>query len=124
MSIDGTYGFVYCGAEDIGIGVFTVKSGAVVGRDIGGATYSGAAVENADGSISMKLAFDVPAGVTLVQGTSPQELPYTKIIEETYPPLFGDGKPVEASSPPVTVMVKRLPITSGLPKALGVEFVP
>jgi hypothetical protein len=24
MSIDGTYGFVYCGVEDLGIGVFTV----------------------------------------------------------------------------------------------------
>jgi hypothetical protein len=36
MAIDGTYGFVYCGAEDIGIGVFTVSGGSVAGRDFAG----------------------------------------------------------------------------------------
>lgn len=124
MTINGTYGFVYCGAEDIGIGVFTVKDGSVVGRDYGGATYSGTASENHDGTIAMKLSFNVPAGVGLVQGTAPQELPYTKLIEGIYPPLFGDGTPVDASQPPVKVMVKRLPETSALPGLLGVAFVP
>jgi hypothetical protein len=124
MGINGTYGFVYCGAADIGIGVFTVEDNLVTGRDIGGASYRGTAVENADGTINLKLSFDVPAGVGLVQGTAPQEMPYTKSFEGTYPALFGDGTPVDASQPPVKVMVKRLPETSGLPKALGVQFVP
>jgi hypothetical protein len=124
MGINGTYGFVYCGAEDIGIGVFTVQDGAVTGRDYGGATYTGMASENADGTITLKLSFYVPAGVGLAQGTAPQELPYTKTIEGIYPPLFGDGTPVVASQPPVTVMVKRLPETSALPGLLGVKYVP
>lgn len=125
MGINGTYGFVYCGAEDIGIGVFTVSEGGIVrGRDYGGGTYTGTAIENSDGSIALKLAFNVPAGMGLVQGTAPQELPYTKTIEGIYPPLFGDGKPVDASMPPVKVMVKRMPITSALPRTLGVDWVP
>jgi hypothetical protein len=124
VAINGTYGFVYCGAEDIGIGVFTVNDGVVNGRDYGSATYTGTATENADGTINLKLSFNVPAGVGLVQGTAPQELPYTKRIEGIYPPLFGDGKPVPASQPPVTVMVKRLPETSGLPGMLSVKYVP
>jgi hypothetical protein len=39
MGIDGTYGFVYCGAEDIGIGAFTVTGSSVTGRDFAGGTY-------------------------------------------------------------------------------------
>ena len=124
MGINGTYGFVYCGAADIGIGVFTVQDNVVIGRDYGGASYSGSAVENADGTINLKLSFNVPAGVGLVQGTAPQEIPYTKSFEGIYPALFGDGTPVDASQPTVKVMVKRLPETSNLPKALGVLFVP
>jgi hypothetical protein len=124
MAIEGTYGFVYCGAEDIGIGVFSIKGNAVTGRDYGGATYVGTASENTDGTIHLKLSFNVPAGVGLAQGTAPQELPYTKIIEGVYPPLFGDGTPVDASQPPVKVMVKRLPLASALPQMLGVSYVP
>jgi len=71
MSIDGTYGFVYCGAEDIGIGVFTVTGSSVTGRDFAGGSYVGAAIENPDGTVDLKISFNVPAGVGLVQGTSP-----------------------------------------------------
>jgi len=124
MSIDGTYGFVYCGAEDLGIGVFTVTDSSVTGRDFGGGSYVGTATENADGTIDLKLSFNVPAGVGLVQGTAPQELPYTKTVEGKYPALFGDGELVEVSMPPVKVMVKKLPATSSLPGLLGVAWVP
>ena len=124
MAIEGTYGFVYCGAEDIGIGVFSITGNSVTGRDFGGGNYVGTATENADGTINLKLSFNVPAGVGLVQGTAPQELPYTKTIEGKYPPLFGDGEPVDASMPPVKVMVKRLPATSHLPGLLRVTYVP
>lgn len=123
MSIEGTYGFVYCGAEDIGIGAFSITGESVIGRDYGGGDYSGTAIENADGTITLNLSFLVPAGVMLVQGTAPQELPYTKTIAGTYPALFGDGVPVEVSSPPVRVMVKRLPETSTLPALFGVPWV-
>jgi hypothetical protein len=124
MSIDGTYGFVYCAAEDVGIGVFTVKGSAVTGRDFGGGSYVGTAAENADGTIDLRLSFNVPAGVGLAQGTAPQELPYAKAVEGRYPPLFGDGEPIEVSMPPVKVMVKKLPATSGLPGLLGINWVP
>jgi hypothetical protein len=124
MAIEGTYGFVYCGAEDIGIGVFSITGNSVTGRDFAGGSYVGTATENADGTINLKLSFNVPAGVGLVQGTAPQELPYTKVIEGKYPPLFGDGEPVEASMPPVRIMVKRLPAASALPGLLGVNYVP
>jgi hypothetical protein len=124
MGIEGTYGFVYCGAEDIGIGAFSILGDTVIGRDFAGGSYTGKAVENDDGTISLKLSFNVPANVGLVQGTAPQELPYTKVIEDTFPPLFGDGQAIEASSPPVRVMVKRLPETSGVPGLLGVQYVP
>jgi hypothetical protein len=124
MGIEGTYGFVYCGAEDIGIGVFSIKDNVVTGRDYGGAAYTGTASENSDGTINLNLSFNVPAGVGLAQGTAPQELPYTKMIEGNFPPLFGDGAPVEASTPPVRVMVRKLPETSSLPRVLGVAYVP
>jgi hypothetical protein len=65
MGIEGTYGFVYCGAEDIGIGAFSVTGSSVTGRDFGGGTYTGTATENADGTIDLKLSFNVPAGMVL-----------------------------------------------------------
>jgi len=93
----------------------------VRGRDYGGMSYSGTAQENADKSISLKIVYRVPAGGVLVQGVSPQDVPYNKTIEQQFPPLFGDGRPVETATPPVTVMVRRLPPGSGLLRALGLE---
>ena len=52
MAIDGTYGFVYCGAIGMGFGVFTVAEGQVKGRDYAGGKYSGTAKEGPDGSPS------------------------------------------------------------------------
>ena len=82
MSLDGTYGFVYCGAVDLGIGAFIVDNGTVRGRDYGGLSYSGTVQENADGSITTKVTYHVPAGAVLVQGVSPQDVPYDKIIAD------------------------------------------
>jgi hypothetical protein len=119
MSIDGTYGFVYCGANDVGFGVFTVLNGQVTGADCGRGRYTGTATEDAQGNIVVEYSFVVPPGSTLVQGIAPQDLPYTKRIKETFPPLFGDGKPVPASQPPVTMMVRKLPPNSSLPQLVG-----
>ena len=55
MSLDGAYGFVYCGAVDLGIGAFIVENGAIRGRDSGGLTYSGTIQENADKTITSKI---------------------------------------------------------------------
>jgi hypothetical protein len=121
VSIDGVYGFVYCGAVDLGIGAFIIENGNVRGRDYGGLNYSGTAVENPDETITLKVVYHVPAGGILVQGVTPQEVPYDKIIEQNFPRLFNDGRPVSTASPPVTVMIRRLPPSSRLPQALGLQ---
>ena len=56
MAIDGTYGFVYCGVNGLGLGVFTVADGVFRGRDYGGGTYEGSAREIADGTGSISLS--------------------------------------------------------------------
>lgn len=121
MSIDGAWRFVYCGAIDLGVGAFIVENGTVRGRDYGGLNYSGTVQENPDGTITVKIVYRIPAGGVLVQGVTPQDVPYDKMIEQKFPPLFGDGKPVETASPPVTVMVRRLPPGSGLLNAIGLK---
>ena len=121
MSLDGTYGFVYCGAIDLGIGAFIIENGAIRGRDYCGLNYSGTVQENADKTITIRVTYRIPAGGILVQGVTPQDIPYDKVIEQTFPPLFGDGKPIETASPPVTVMIRRLPAGSGLPGDLQLQ---
>jgi hypothetical protein len=110
MAIDGTYGFVYCGVNGLGVGVFTVKEGEVRGKDYAGVRYSGIAKENSDGTVALMISQEVPPGVELAQGTAAQELPHTRHFDTLLPPDFGDGKPQEISSPPglVTVMIKRI----------------
>lgn len=111
MTIDGTYGFVFCGTSGLGFGIFNVKAGAVIGRDAAGASYSGKATALPDGRIDLDLSLHVPAGVELVQGTAAQEVAHTRMIKQIMPPLFGDGEPVKVDTAPgpVNVMVKRVP---------------
>jgi hypothetical protein len=110
--LDGTYGFVYCGAIGVGMGVFRVADSALKGIDIAGARYRGNVTEDGDsGKIRLDFEMAVPVGVALVQGTSPQDIPYTKSASVTVDHGFGDGKPFEVYVPPgtVTMMVKRIP---------------
>jgi hypothetical protein len=112
MSIDGnTYGFVYCGANGVGIGAFTISGERFRGTDMAGGRYDGTARENPDGSIDLNIEFDVMPGETLVQGTAPQEVPHRRRVSQTLPPQFGDGEPLKLQSPPgtLTIMVKRIP---------------
>jgi hypothetical protein len=69
-----------------------------------------ARLENAGGTISIAIDFDVKPGMILVQGTAPQDIPHRRHIEHEMPAGFGNGTPVEIPSPPgsVTVMVKRV----------------
>jgi hypothetical protein len=99
MAIDGSYGFVYCGNNGLGIGVFTVKGNRVESRDYFGVRYTGTAVQDAEERIELDLTLDVPAGVTLAPGTAPQDLPHTRQVRQTMPPAFGDGNPVEITHP-------------------------
>jgi hypothetical protein len=111
MSIDGTYGFTYCGVNGLGIGVFTIRGGRLHGRDFGDGHYDGTATENPDGTIALSIHFDVAPGMMLVQGTAPQDVTHRRRISHVVPAAFGDGVPLEIPSPPgvVTVMVKRVP---------------
>ena len=111
-TMDGTYGFVYCGFEGVGIGVFRISNSALVGADLAGGKYRGHAVEDkSTGEIDLSFEMAVPAGVFLVQGTSPQDIPYTKRAAIKVPRLFNDGRPSEVhiAPGPVTMMVKRIP---------------
>jgi len=109
MSIDGTFGFVYCGNSALGIGVFLIEGQRVEGRDFAGGIYKGAAVQDGKGNIQLDVQMHVPTGGELAQGTAPPDLPHTRHIHWTFPPAFGDGEPqmVEFAGP-VTVMVKRI----------------
>jgi hypothetical protein len=112
MAIEGTYGFVYSGSNGLGVGVFRIDaSGKFHGVDYVRGRYTGTAHENADGTIAIDIEFDVMPGEMLVQGTSPQEIPYRRHIQQNVPAGFADGEPFRLNSPPgyVTVMVKRVP---------------
>jgi hypothetical protein len=108
MVINGTYGFVYCGVNGLGVGLFVIDNERLVGSDYTRAKYEGTATANADGSISINISFDVPPGVIL--GTAPQDLPHRRQVVHTFPPEFGDGAPQNVNSPPgtVTLMIKRV----------------
>jgi hypothetical protein len=109
--MDGTYGFVYSGFAGVGMGIFRVTGSTLVGVDMGGSKYRGrVVVDNTTGEIDLSFEMSVPVGVFLVQGTSPQDTPYTKTGAVRVPPIFGDGKPFEVyvAPGPVTMMVKRI----------------
>jgi hypothetical protein len=89
MSIDGTYGFVYCGNRGLGIGVFLIERQRIEGRDFAGASYKGTAVQDGKGNIQLDVQMLAPAGVEMAQGTPPQELPHTRHIHWTFPRLSG-----------------------------------
>ena len=54
-SLDGTYGFVYCGATGLEIGVIVVNSGDVVGSDFSGGRYTGTLIEDDTGNLDFKV---------------------------------------------------------------------
>jgi hypothetical protein len=112
MAIDGVYSFVYCGTTGLGVGVFEVSDGKFTGRDFTGCTYTGTVVEDrGTGRIRAEIKMTVNPGTSLVQGTSEQEVPYTRQISHDFDPGFGDGVPQRLSVPPgeITVMIKRAP---------------
>jgi hypothetical protein len=107
--MNGTYGLVFSGTSGVGIIYIRITDSKLVGAGIGGGVFRGEAIEDADG-ISLEIEQTVPAGVILAQGTSPQDLPYTKFFSVRTPPAFGDGEPLKVDVPPGTVwvMIKRV----------------
>jgi hypothetical protein len=107
--MNGTYSFVYSGPTGVGLGIFRITDTKLVGVDLGGVRYRGEVIEDPEG-IDLSIEMTVPTGVFLVQGVSPQDLPYTKLLSFRTPPNFGDGEPFKAYTPPatVTLMIKRI----------------
>lgn len=109
--MNGTYSFVYSGVAGVGFGIFRITNSELVGVDFSGSRYSGQVVEDVvTGEIDLSFSMTVPVGVALVQGTSPQDLPYTKSASVKVPRNFGDGKPFEMqfAPGPVTLMVRQI----------------
>jgi hypothetical protein len=109
--MNGTYGFVYCGATGVGVGILRITEEELVGVDFAGAKYKGrVALDGATGEIELSIDMTVPVGVFLVQGTSPQDVPYMKSSSVRVPASFGDGKPFEVHIAPglVTLMMRRI----------------
>jgi hypothetical protein len=120
MAIDGAWGVLYWGKEDLGIGAFIIeRDGELRGRDFGGIDYSGTAKEDKDGNITLDVKMSVPAGVNLVQGDMPMHIPFDRLFSQTFPPRFNSGEPYEIKSLGVGVVIKPVPSNSPVLKALG-----
>jgi hypothetical protein len=109
VAIDGVYAVAYCGTIGLGIAVFKVANGEVVGHDYIGSKIIGTVTEDGNGLIDFDATLQVKPGNNLVVGTSSPAAPYSRSIKHKFPPDFGDGVPqVVALSPgEMTVMVKR-----------------
>jgi hypothetical protein len=110
--MDGTYSFVYRGFFGVGMGLFKVTDGSLVGVDFGGGRYRGTiVVGSTTREMDLAIQMTVPAGVFLVQGTSAQDLEYTKMVSTKVHPNFNEGRPFDVMIPPgsVTLMVVQIP---------------
>ncbi len=81
MSTDGTYGFVYCGWNGLGIGVFTVRAGIVTGSDSGQVTYQGKATEQPDGRIDSFANFGEALSNLIAVSLSPETMTSTNALK-------------------------------------------
>ena len=66
-----------------------------MGGDYCGSVYRGTAKEDAKGWITLDLSMEIPTGTTLVEGSSPQDVPQGRGLHAYLPPIFGDGSPQE-----------------------------
>ena len=110
MALDGTYGFVYCVTAGLGVGVFNLYGDQIIGCDYGGGRYTGTAIEDAAGNITVDATVHIAPGVLLVHGIGAQDVSYSRPLRHVFPPLFGNGSPqqIDVPSGAVTVMVKRI----------------
>jgi hypothetical protein len=126
FAMDGTYGIVFGGVAGVGMGFFVVRDGTLTGAGIAGGRFQGCVTPDpATGALHIVFDHFVPAGLRLVQGTSPHDLDMTKQLTVDLPADFGDGEPIKLHLPPgpVTVMIKRIP-DSYAALAHGVAIVP
>ena len=107
-----TYGFVFCGFDTVGVGVFTVVDSRLSGRDAGGGHYQGVvSVDAGSGEVTAKLEVFTPRGFGVkARAASAEGSTRRNPVTMRFPPRFGDGAPVTIHIPPgpVVVIVKRI----------------
>jgi hypothetical protein len=112
MMIDGTYGFVFAGALGIGIGVFRVTNGQLIGSDSSGCDYRGTVTEDAsDHRLSIKLDQFAPNHVRAAYSRRfSREKTIRSALDFSIGPNFEDGRPfpLETSTDVVTVIIRRI----------------
>jgi hypothetical protein len=87
LAIDGVYAVAYCGTIGLGIAVFKVKNGEVVGRDYIGSKIIGTVTEDGNGLIDFDVTLQVKPGNNLIVGTSSPAAPYSRSIKHKPPTL-------------------------------------
>jgi hypothetical protein len=65
--LDGNYGFVYCGAAGLGVGIFNLNGDQIIGCDYGGGRYTGTAIVDSTGGITVGATVRIAPAVLLVQ---------------------------------------------------------
>ena|ERR1700722_3099137 len=109
--MNGTYKFVYSGAVSVGMGFFVIKDNVITGADLYGGRYHGQITSNEkNNGFDVIVDMFVPAGTSLVQSASYQEINHTKSkITLHLKPDFDNGEPITMFIPPghVTFMIKR-----------------
>jgi hypothetical protein len=94
MSADGTYSFLYAGLTGPGFGILSVENGDLIGSDFMNGKYVGTAKQLPNGGVSVSIRMDIPVGVSLVDGTGAEPMPYSRHLWHEFPPgAFGDGSP-------------------------------
>jgi hypothetical protein len=108
----------------VGLGILKVTDGVVIGVDLAGSRYRGQMLplEGSD-EVEFRLEMAIPPGVSLVQGTSAQPIPYVKALPARLPVDFANGAPIAIRVSPgtVTIMIKRIPDEYG-PYASGINI--
>ena len=65
MALNGTYGFVYCGTAGLGVGIFNLNGDQIIGCDYGGGRYTGTAIQDSTGSITVNATIHIAPAVLL-----------------------------------------------------------
>ena len=110
--MEGTYSFVYSSAAGVGVGVFKVTGSNLVGADLSGGRYKGTVTTDAaTGEIKAEFDMRIPAGIGLVQGTTPLDMASSRRVTVTLPRNYGDGEPQKLAIPPghVWAIIVRVP---------------
>lgn len=77
--MNGFYAGYFTATSGVGLAMFILREGVIIGSDPSGVIFDGTFVANGDGSADGLVAVSAPPGVTLIQGITvgPEGLKYT-----------------------------------------------